>query len=223
MKQATPTLEYFGVYKDSFRSHVHAILEWGYTDAMPMIQAKEQRHHEETSITGFIVDAIRRRFRTHNRPKWLKHYAVYEDYQVESEERVGRTRYKVDIVIEGATISQRPQYMFEAKRLKSGACEANRYLGSDGIGCFINGRYADRYAEAAMLGYVQSDSLEHWKTKISNQIENRGTALFLKALDSNVQFEHSLPLEWASEHHRVTLGRPIRILHILLDCRQPLF
>ncbi|MBW1650137.1 MAG: hypothetical protein JRJ44_05590 [Deltaproteobacteria bacterium] len=70
----------------------------------------------------------------------------------------------------------RPEYIFEAKRLKISAHTA-AYIGKNGMERFIDGRYAERYDEAGMIGYIQSDSLSVWKKKIKKQYIKKKTGL----------------------------------------------
>ena len=90
---------------------------------------------------------------------WCKSYSVHDDPPIRTEGRSGKYRLRADIIIKSKS-KDRYQYIFEAKRLHKHTHLTNDYTGPDGIGCFISGKYASRYSEAGMLGYVQSDSLE---------------------------------------------------------------
>ena len=89
------------------------------------------------------------------------------------------------------------------------------------MGCFISGKYAGRYDETAMIGYVQSDSTEVWRCKVRKSIEKGAKNLRLKQHQTNIQFIDVFPIEWISEHQRANLPRSIKIHHILLDCCVP--
>ena len=59
------------------------------------------------------------------------------------EGREGKKRPQPDLIIEG-NMQGRPEYVFEAKRLKKNGFGVGKYLGSDGLGCFVSGKYAPR-------------------------------------------------------------------------------
>jgi hypothetical protein len=86
------------------------------------------------------------------------------------------------------------------------------------MGRFLNGAYASRYGEAAMLGYVQSDSVGFWQSALKKAIEDGATSLALRRPQCDEVVIGGFPHEWASDHDRPVLGRPIGIYHILLDC-----
>lgn len=218
MKQTTPNLEYYGQYPEIFRSQVHQMIAWGYEDALPQIRAANKKGRQETAITGFIVAAIKNRIRAINRPGWLRYYSAHDDPPVEAERKTGRSRPRVDIIIEGSGLKGSPEYLFEAKRLRRPGYGESKYIGEEGMGCFIQGPYGGRYDEAAMLGYFQSDSVEYWQQKIKKRIDHEAKNLSLLNPQSVVPQLNAFPFEWVSEHERHNIGRPIRIFHILLDC-----
>jgi hypothetical protein len=130
---------------------------------------------------------------------------------------VGKARPRPDIIIE-STVRGRPEFVFEAKRLRKAGFGAGKYIGDDGMGRFISGLYAARYDEAAMLGYVQSDSLVHWRDRIQSAINDDSKRLRLRLPQRDERVIDAFPLEWASEHDRDSTNRPISIYHVLLDC-----
>lgn len=214
MKTSKPSATYIDPFLDVFRLQVHQLIAWGYEDACHRTRCNKE---QEPAITGFITEAINNRFRAPGCSKWCVHYSVHEDPPVEKEGVSGRSRPKPDIIIE-ANFEGRPQYIFEAKRLRRGGYGAGKYVGPDGMGCFISGLYASRYDEAAMLGYVQSDSLVHWKDVIKKAIDKGGSRLRLVPPQRDVVVIDAFPLAWFSEHKRDKAGHPITIYHLLLDC-----
>jgi len=215
MKTIKPSATYFGVYSPLFRVQVHQLIAWGYEDARHGIRSNNEH---EPAITGFIAEAIQERFWALNCPKWCTHYSVHDNPPVRREGRSGSSRLKPDIIIE-ANFLGRPEYVFEAKRLRKIGYGVGKYVDSDGMGRFISGLYASRYDEAAMLGYVQSDSLVHWQGKVRKAIDDNVNQLRLRPPQRNERVIDAFPLEWVSEHERDSIGRPITIYHILLDCR----
>ncbi|MFC2006287.1 hypothetical protein ACFLVG_04995, partial [Chloroflexota bacterium] len=169
----------------------------------------------ETAITGFIAEAIEDRFLI-NSPPWLGHYCVKDDPPVRKKGASGRSRPRSDLIIQANFIG-RPEYIFEAKRLSKNGFGTDKYIGREGMCRFVNGLYAQRYNEAGMLGYVQSDSLAHWQSKIKGAIDSHAASLCLKSAQRDEMVLREFPLEWVSEHERAHLGRPINVYHILLD------
>jgi len=140
-----------------------------------------------------------------------------ENRPVEKEGCEGKKRPQPDLIIEG-TMRGRPEYVFEAKRLKKAGFGTGKYLGKDGLGCFISGKYTARYSEAAMLGYVQSDSPKYWQMEIREKINLKKTNLNLLSVRQK-EIINDLPHEWLSVHRRDGMDRSITIFHILLDFR----
>ena len=215
--QTTPSREYFGAFSDVFKQQVHRLIALGYQDALPKIKTSTAQDHDETAITGYIVSALRNRKRDLRRtPSWIKHYSFHDDPPLDDETKSGRRRKRADIIIEWDD-KRSPEFVFEAKRLRKNGYRVDKYVGLEGMGCFLSGDYANRYDEAAMLGYVQSDSLNFWKQKVWNKIETEANSLELLQ-QINVNISPDFPDEWLSEHNRKKVGRKIKIYHILLDC-----
>jgi hypothetical protein len=213
----TPTRGYFGPFSLSFREHVHRLVYRGYEDARPRIQKPaNEKDEEEPSITGFLAEAIRDII-IWKQKSWLKWYHVDDDPHVPTEGRSGKHRWKADLIID-SNVHGGPQYVFEAKPLEKRVNTVSGYTGSDGMGCFISGKYASRYDEAGMLGYVQNDSLAEWKNKVKIKIDRDAKELSLIGSQRDEQVIDAFPLEWVSEHHRDSVGRSIAVYHILLDC-----
>ncbi len=210
--------EYFGRFPARFKKQAHLLVHWGYEDARHRIQRPENtKDKEETSITGFLAKAIKDRLYSFEQARWLRRFSVHEDPSVETDGRSGKRRPRVDLIIE-STSKGRCEYIFEAKCLKKRTHPVSGYTGLDGMGCFVSGKYARRYDEAGMLGYVQSDSLAEWKDKVKRKIDRDAEKLNLTGSQRDEQVIDAFPLEWVSEHNRNSVGRPITVYHILLDC-----
>jgi hypothetical protein len=211
------TAEFYGHFSCLFRIQVHQLMAWGYEDVCCRIRSDNE---EEPALTGFIAEAIQDRLRAGNCPRWCNTYCIHEDPPVRRVGTEGKCRPRPDIVVESILGNgRRPEYFFEAKRLSRRGHGAGKYVAEDGMGCFISGVYASRYNEAAMLGYVQSDSLPAWKEKLQNAMNKNRTKLRLKPPQSDHKVIEAFPLEWMSEHERSEITRSIMIYHILLDCR----
>lgn len=197
----------------AFRQHSHRFLAIAYQEALSRILNEPD---EETDITGYLCEALRDWFRAH--PKESAGFDIHDDPPLKQSGKTGKRRSRTDIIITYAA-GTRPEFFFEAKRLHRKKAVASRYTDTGGMGCFISGRYASSYAEAAMIGYVQTDSSELWYAEVVQRINNKATDLKLKTIKTSVTFAAAFPLEWASTHSRDDYG-PIRLFHILLDCRK---
>ena len=205
-------------YWSNFRFSVHQLLEWGYLD----LKSTTMGRMEEEEITGCLVAAMQARLADPYAPDWTSHFSVKEDPPVHGSGRTGKRRQRTDIVIESAMPRVgRPHFVFEAKNLRGTKYyTARRYLGEHGLRRFLRGDYAAAYPEAGMLGYVQSDTVEHWKGKVQAALEKDATGLQELRLRGAIQAQvirGGLPHEWVSEHDRHT-GSPVLIYHVLLWC-----
>lgn len=198
----------------AFRRHSHNLLAIGYREALPRVLSEPD---EETDITGYICEALKDWFRAN--PREYVGFDVHDDPHVKQAGKTGKRRPRADIIIT-FTAGIRPEFCVEAKRLHRTKARASHYSDADGMGCFISGRYASNYAEAAMIGYVQTDTLERWHGELQERVQDEGGDLKLERTEAGVKFESAFPLEWASTHRRD--GRDaVRVFHILLDCRKP--
>ena len=197
----------------AFRRHCHRFLAIGYQEALPRIKNDPD---EETDITGYICEAVDKWFRAHPRESFS--FVIQDDPPLRSTDRTGKRRPRTDFIICYAA-GRRPEFFFEAKRLHRTKAIASRYTGEAGMGCFISGRYANHCQEVAMIGYVQSDTLEHWQTTLRSKVEENRSQLNVDSIQKRVSFGDSFSLEWSSFHRRK--GHvAVRMFHILLDCRK---
>lgn len=198
----------------AFRRHCHHFLAIGYQEALPRILTEPD---EETDITGYICEALKDWFRAH--PKESAGFDVHDDPPLRQSGKTGKRRARTDIIITFAA-GVRPEFFFEAKRLHRKKAVGSRYTAAGGMGCFISGRYASNYTEVAMIGYVQTDTLERWHGELQERVQDEGGDLKLETTEAGVRFESAFPLEWASTHRRDERSA-VRVFHILLDCRKP--
>lgn len=197
----------------AFRRHCHKFLVTGYNEALNRIQNEPD---EETDVTGYICEALENWFR--NNPQQSVGFFIKDDPPLGGTGKTGKRRPRTDIII-GYAAGVRPEFYFEAKRLHRKKAVGSRYTSADGMGSFISGRYASEYGEAAMIGYVQTDTLEHWQADIKKRVQDQASQLKLESFEANSNFESAFPLEWSSTHKRD--GKPpIKLLHMLMDCRK---
>jgi len=216
MGSKTQDSVWFDTYWPPFRQHVHELLAWGYADA----RSKITQDREEEEITGFIAEAIRERLAASVCPRWCEHYALKENNPVPGKDRTGKRRKVPDFIFE-LTTPPRPEYIFEAKRLRPDNSFRESYYFHKGLARFLHEEYASKYLEAGMIGYMQCDTLEEWIGRLKKYLEHdakRGCKLGLQSTPRDIQVLQTIPQEWISEHIRQT-GNGIGIYHILFDCR----
>lgn len=153
------------VYATSFRRQVHGLIRIGYQ----RLDAARYRQSQEPEITGELVKAIRSAIEGANAPPWAFNYAVHDDPPQSVGGLLGKKRPRVDIEFERTQRGSHPRFQFEAKRLNDGASVTD-YLGKDGLGCFLDGRYAEGHDEGGMLGYVQSNDEDAWARRIGDRV-----------------------------------------------------
>src|SRR5215813_6356214 len=155
-------------YEQLFIRRVHDLIKWGYDRLCASAYATQ----EETVITGDLAEAIEDILEYQNE-RWMQFFSVYDDPPVNepitAPRRRGKRRRRVDIKFDSSEISPRTHFCFEAKRLGKGN-PVSRYLGTDGLGCFLSGSYAGAERRGGMLGYVQSDDEQTWAAKIDKEL-----------------------------------------------------
>ncbi|MBD2276834.1 hypothetical protein [Aphanizomenon flos-aquae] len=216
MTQRQPDPNWITAYDSFFRRDAHQLLAWGYEDARTNINSTL----EETEITGFIAEKIDKRFDDPDTPSRFQRYYLGEDKPITGEGRTGKSRRRLDLVIEWSGCQPRPKYVFEAKRLRKKGYSISKYTGEDGLQPFVAGTaYAAQYPEAAMIGYIQSDNYEYWIRELTRKFTESNNGLSIIQELTQIEVIASLPNELVSQHDRST-GSPITVYHILLDCSE---
>jgi hypothetical protein len=211
-----PDASWIATYDNFFRRDAHQLLAWGYEDARTNINSTL----EETEITGFIAEKIDKRFDDPDTPSRFDRYYLGEDKPITGEGRTGKSRRRLDLVVEWSGCKPRPKYVFEAKRLCKNRDPISGYTGNDGLQRFVTGiSYATQYPEAAMIGYIQSDNYEYWIRELTRKFTESNNGLSIIKELTQVEVIASLPNELVSQHDRST-GSPMTVYHILLDCSE---
>ena len=153
-------------YEQSFVRRSHCILSMGYA----RLDAPSLANHEEEEIAGELTRAMQEAVQDIAAPRWAKHFWPAEETRVHESGRLGKHRRRIDIEILQHGIAPRRRLRFEAKRLRDAASH-RRYLGEDGLGCFLDGRYAKEDSIAGMLGYVQQDSVKGQARRLADTLE----------------------------------------------------
>jgi hypothetical protein len=172
------------------------------------LDAKALAAKEETAITGLLVDQMRSILESRQCPRGCQHLAVHDDRPESSVGVEGKRRPRVDIFVERTGLGPRPRFHFEAKRL-NGSDSVAAYLGDDGLGCFLSGKYAKNDPDAGMVGYVQLNEPTDWAKKLSERLASNGWAPLVALASTH-------PHTFQSKHNRGT--QSLEIIHVLLRC-----
>lgn len=205
------------VYRAAVRGHVHALIAMGYERLEPA----DFVNSEEPDITGALVDAMHDAIQDRDAPDWVDHYALpKDDRPLSVAGRRGKRRFRVDIEFERVRHGPRPLFRFEAKRLgaRHPVCD---YLGEDGMGCFLTGRYPVTDDEAGMLGYVQSDDEQAWAERIERRLHTNNSAYSIRSDGAwcRVRVVSGLSHTYRTRHDRKSPLPPVTIRHVLLRFR----
>ena len=219
MNQGTLTQEW-DEYLTVLREDAHLLLAWGYADARSKLRAAR----DEYDLTGLLADAMDKRINNPLTPDRFSLYSVHNERPVSPSSEMGKDRPKLDIQIERCGIRPKHVYTFEAKRMRDDAkasaseCLA-QYLGENGVGRFISGKYERESSEAAMLGCVQAHTPEFWMRLIEKAFQDDPVNGRFKIADGfrRCSIIAEIPDEGSTVHRRIS-GSRIRLLHILLSC-----
>jgi len=199
-------------YAESFINRSHHILSMGYA----RMDAPSFAKHEEEDITGELTRAMQEGVQDHSAPRWAKHFWPSEETRIHDEERLGKRRRRIDIEIMQHGVSPRRRFRFEAKRLHDSASHRD-YLGEDGLGCFLDGRYAREDEIAGMLGYIQEGSIPARRDSLADALradpEKCAVAKGGEWTKASVVEDLST---FRSVHKRTHPLPPITLLHTLL-------
>lgn len=212
MTAAGPALR--PAYADALCKHAHWMIAEGYE----RLEIATFERAQEPAITGELVQAMRGFLESgESAPSWVTLYSLHDDPPIEAGGRRGRSRLRVDIEFERIAAGRRPRLRFEAKRL----CSDTRhtvagYLGKDGLGCFLTGRYPTTHGEAGMLGYVQSGGESAWAEKIAVRLsEAKAEHGSLPPPFTHQQVHAGLRHTYAS-HHQDRRGKGRLVIHHVL-------
>jgi hypothetical protein len=200
------------VYITRFRNDALSLLWRGYQRLTPANFATA----EEDDITGELKKEIKNVLEDINSPQWVERYNVAEQIPANVKGRRGKRRPKIDIEIERSRRGPRPRLPFEAKRLGRGSNVGN-YLGSEGLGAFLDGTYPTTHGEAGMLGYVQENSKDVWTTKLSKRLNGKSKRYKITPGGQWVEYKcNQPPSNTFQTIHNDHKQMPIKVLHILL-------
>ena len=205
-------------YVAQFRRHCHQLIAAGYE----RIRGEDHCDSREDYITQRLKEEVKAAQRRGKLPKWADRYFITDQAPVSGPNRDAEDRPKIDIEIESTESRRRPVFHFEAKRLRMGDSHSvSEYVGPSGLGSFLDELYARCGDEGGMLGYVQSESPEHWAGAIERKLQRDLKEKHQLTADGAWTAIRLIPVfkqTYSTRHNRPTLGN-ITIYHTLLDFR----
>ena len=211
MSATSPNL--FQAYAVAMCAHTLRLIAEGYARMDKARFGVEQG----PAITGALVEQMRAFLEADaDAPSWCTYYTIHDDPPLNVGQKLGKSRPRVDIEFERVAIGKRPRLRFEAKRLNSATGHTvSGYLGKDGLGCFLSGKYPMTHAEAGMLGYVQSDDEKTWARRISTALgKDRSEYGVEEPLFCEQPTSAGLAHTYISNHH--TIAAPHTMVHHVL-------
>ncbi len=157
------TLALHDIYILELREHALVLIWLGYQ----RMRGTDFSAAEEDDITGELARHMDEVIQAEDAPPWAERYSVKEQIRSHSADKLGKRRPIVDVEFERNKRGIRPRLRFEAKRLGRGAGVSD-YLGSEGLGAFLDCYYSRTHNDVGMLGYVQSGTEEEWAAKLAS-------------------------------------------------------
>lgn len=176
------------------------------------------RYPNEDAITtelGHIVQTLRRRL-PHGHFLRANEVEFHVERPVRSASRAGRHSRKVDFFIFAASGISAPELAVEAKSVRTHSDITKRYLGNEGIGCFLESDSPySRAPIGSMLAYSLADLLGSWRDEIRTGL---AVGCYPASWLQCVQVEGERVPALVSSHDRSALGlEPIAIIHMEMN------
>ncbi|MFC7337602.1 hypothetical protein ACFQY0_10470 [Haloferula chungangensis] len=198
------------LFTEAFIRHAHRILLGGYR----RLDAASYTKAEEDEITGDLAAVMNLHIERDPSPL-ARMFQVHDQHPVtkpgtpQTSRRVGKRRLKIDLQFVANTVSGFVRFSWEAKRLGR-QHPLSSYLGHDGLGCFLDGRYGSEVRFGGMLGYVQSDTPEIWCDKLKAKLDKS----YSKGSDASTSVSDEIRI--TSRHPRTSGQDDIEIFHSVL-------
>ena len=200
-------------HQRSFRVHVFTLVAVAYGK----LDAKSHQRSDEDTITQRLQEQIEGFVVASDAPRWAIHFWATDQRKDSSSGATGKGRPVLDLSIGRTQRGPRPHFTFEAKRLYERSGE-QEYLGSEGLGAYVDGTYRREDDEAGMLGYVQRDSAKDWAARIEQEMKAKAASLAVCPGGGwqAVSVVADLPHTYLSRHERRAVGSWITMYHVLL-------
>jgi hypothetical protein len=200
--------------RPGFINEIHKLLAAAYKKLI----RKELENKLELAISGLLAHSMKNLVDDPTNKTWA-HFTIHDDPPQNTTAAEGRDRPRVDIEVESSELVPHPRFQFEAKRLYR-SDSVSKYVGEEGLQCFLSGIYATGHPEAGMLGYVQADTEDDWTSKIEKKLSNeRKEHKLAKTGDvwSERALSPGLKHSYLSTHQRADKSS-IDIYHTFLRC-----
>lgn len=207
-------------YRKSFLRHVHCLIQLGYASLTP----KKFSTAEEDDITGELCRHMQTLTEEKPTEPWMNLYSVHDQNPVHGVTdpasgcvKRGKRRPKLDIRFVSKWDLPNPSFCVEAKRLYRND-SVSSYMDDEGLGAFVASYYAKDDTAGGMLGYVQTESVAHWWTKIEARLNSDVSAISISAGKKFAphRFEAGPEHNFKSRHNRAETTQPIDVFHTLL-------
>jgi len=215
---AAPTLSISAEFQNRFVRDAHILVAEGYSRLAPETLAKKS----EEAISGAIVQHAEDWLAEPSTPVWTQHYFIKPEVPERLSPHEGKRRPRIDIYVESSALRPRPRFAFEAKRLYRRDSIAS-YVGTDGLGAFLDGTYVPDVLAAAMVAFVQNPQfaacVDQVRDKVDEDRARYGVARWGSIWTSEM-LDARLGPTWITRHTR-HLGTRIDIYHSFLRCHGP--
>ena len=213
--QEGDTLVLHEIYIVELREHALVLIWLGYQ----RIWQADFSAAEEDDITGELTRHMDEIIQAEDAPPWAEHYTVKEQIRSHTPEKLGKRRPIVDVEFERHKRGIRPRLRFEAKRLGRGSGVSD-YLGSEGLGAFLDCYYSRTHSEAGMLGYIQSGTEDEWAAKLASRLTSTRHRIITGGAWKPLHIVGGPPQVYRTMHLDKD-GIDIAILHVLLRFCSP--
>ena len=199
----------WGVFPDGWPGEVlHYVLNVWKKFRLPSSVRLEPR------VTKLLVGAIRKQYESEGRD-W---FVTVEDPEWdESGKEISRTDIRF---YPPGKQRHAVSFVFECKCLNKPQSNASKYVGADGMMCFINGKYGAGLPCAGMLGFVMDGDVPRAHRAVCKAIGKRQNSLQIVGQgdyrSSSVLNNH----RWHGETIHQVSGSRFTIYHLLLRVRQ---
>ncbi len=153
------------IYIVELREHALILIWLGYQ----RMQRTDFSTAEEDDITGELTRHMDEITQADDAPAWAERYTVKEQVRSHAPDRLGKRRPIVDVEFERNKRGIRPRLRFEAKRLGRGV-GVSEYLGSEGLGAFLDCYYSRTHNEVGLLAYIQDGTEQEWAEKLAARL-----------------------------------------------------
>ena len=201
-----------------FVRDAHVLIAEGYGRLDPATLSKV----DEETISGRIRSGVEEWYDAIGRPDWTRSYSVGVEDPERTSVREGKKRPRIDIRVESSAGAGRPpRFAFEAKRFYRSDSVAE-YVGTEGLGGFLDGTYVPEAPAAAMLGFLQRGANDDAPEKVHHKLTSERLQHGLStsgAVWTDVTFDARLGTTRVSIHQRQSPLKAIQIYHSFLRCR----